>query len=82
MRRPSLILAALSLATLLAGVYSEDVIVTVPGYAVLNGTLEKSVGPNNRPFYGFRGVFYAEKPTPENRFLVSSFQHHSEGLDM
>ena len=78
MRRPSLILAALSLATLLAGVYSEDVIVTVPGYAVLNGTLEKSVGPNNRPFYGFRGVFYAEKPTPENRFLVSTFQHHRD----
>ena len=82
MRRPSLILAALLLAALLAGVYSEDVIVTVPGYAVLNGTLEKSVGPNNRPFYGFRGVFYAEKPTPENRFLVSSFQHHNEGLVM
>ena len=68
MRRSSLIFGALSLAALLAGVHS--VIVTVPGYAVLNGTVEESV-PSNRIFYGFRGVFYAEKPTPETRFLVS-----------
>ena len=67
------IIVTLLLPALLAGVYSVDVIVTVPGYAVLNGTEERSVGPNNRTFYGFRGVFYAEKPTPETRFLVSSF---------
>ena len=70
MRRPNLIFAALF--SLLAVVNSVDVIVTVPGYAVLNGTVEESI-PSSRTFYGFRGVSYAEKPTPETRFLVSSF---------
>lgn len=47
----------------------ETVIHPVPGYGVLNGTVESSVY-NNRTFWGFRSVFYAEMPTPEMRFLV------------
>jgi hypothetical protein len=93
MRRPSLFIVALALATLTAGVSSQMklpdipglpdlpeelpelppvnyVTWTVPGYGVLNGTEEASVY-NNRTFYGFRSVFYAEMPTPETRFLVS-----------
>ncbi|KZS04109.1 Carboxylic ester hydrolase [Daphnia magna] len=46
----------------------ETVIHPVPGYGVLNGTVESSVY-NNRTFWGFRSVFYAEMPTPEMRFL-------------
>lgn len=48
---------------------STQVILEVPGYAVLNGTTETS-SFTDRLFYAFRGVFYAEKPTPETRFLV------------
>lgn len=50
---------------------SSQVILEVPGYAVLNSTTETS-SFTERLFYAFRGVFYAEKPTPETRFLVSS----------
>lgn len=49
---------------------SSQVILEVPGYAILNGTTETS-SYTNRLFYAFRGVFYAEQPTPETRFLVS-----------
>lgn len=49
---------------------SSQNILEVPGYAVLNGTTETSTY-TERLFYAFRGVFYAEQPTPENRFLVS-----------
>ena len=49
---------------------SGEVILEVPGYAVLNGTEETS-SYTERPFYAFRSVFYADKPTSENRFLVS-----------
>lgn len=88
MKRPSLFVVALLLATLMAGVSGklrlptipglpelpelppvETVIHPVPGYGVLNGTVESSVY-NNIPFWGFRSVFYAEMPTPEMRFLV------------
>ena len=48
---------------------SLQVILEVPGYGVLNGTMETSTY-TDRPFYAFRSVYYAEKPTPENRFLV------------
>ena len=41
----------------------------VPGYGVLNGTDEQSE-VQNRPFFAFRSVFYAEQPTAANRFLV------------
>ncbi|KAI9552097.1 hypothetical protein GHT06_022434 [Daphnia sinensis] len=62
----------LPIVFLLAGHYvaevSAQVILEVPGYGVLNGTTENSTY-TERPFYAFRGVFYAEKPTPENRFL-------------
>ena len=50
---------------------SSQVILEVPGYAVINGTNETSTY-TERPFYAFRSVYYAEKPSPENRFLVSS----------
>ena len=50
---------------------SLQVIVEVPGYGVLNGTIETS-SFTDRQFYAFRSVYYAEKPTPENRFLVNS----------
>jgi hypothetical protein len=48
---------------------SLQVIVEVPGYGVLNGTVGTS-SFTDRQFYAFRSVYYAEKPTPENRFLV------------
>jgi hypothetical protein len=48
---------------------SLQVILEVPGYGVLNGTIETS-SFTDRTFYAFRSVYYAEKPTPENRFLV------------
>jgi hypothetical protein len=48
---------------------TTQIIIQVPGYGVLNGTMESS-SDTQRPFYAFRSVFYAEKPTPENRFLV------------
>lgn len=48
---------------------SGQVILEVPGYAVLNGTEELSTY-TERPFFAFRSVFYADKPTSENRFLV------------
>jgi hypothetical protein len=50
---------------------SLQVIVEVPGYGVLNGTVGTS-SFTDRQFYAFRSVYYAEKPTPENRFLVNS----------
>ncbi|XP_045023594.1 LOW QUALITY PROTEIN: acetylcholinesterase [Daphnia magna] len=57
---------------LLAGYYvaevSSQVILEVPGYGVLNGTIENSTY-TERSFYAFRSVFYAEMPTPANRFL-------------
>jgi len=60
------------IATLLASLYVADVslqvILEVPGYGVLNGTIETS-SFTDRTFYAFRSVHYAEKPTPENRFL-------------
>jgi hypothetical protein len=49
---------------------SLQVILEVPGYGVINGTLETSTY-TERPFYAFRSVYYAEEPTPDNRFLVS-----------
>ncbi len=80
MRRLSLLFAALSLATLLVGVFPE-VILEVPGYGVLNGTEEESVY-NSIPFYGFRSVFYAEMPTPETRFLVSLIKYSTTLIDL
>nr|CAH0102948.1 unnamed protein product [Daphnia galeata] len=52
---------------------SPQIILEVPGYGVLNGTTESS-SDTERPFYAFRSVafrsvYYAEMPTPENRFL-------------
>ncbi|XP_046631305.1 cholinesterase 1-like isoform X3 [Daphnia pulicaria] len=47
---------------------SPQVILEVPGYGVINGTIETSTY-TERTFYAFRSVYYAEKPTPENRFL-------------
>ncbi|EFX83387.1 hypothetical protein DAPPUDRAFT_240264 [Daphnia pulex] len=47
---------------------SLQIILEVPGYGVLNGTNETSTY-TERTFYAFRSVYYAEKPTPENRFL-------------
>ena len=49
---------------------SLQVILEVPGYGVINGTLETSTY-TERPFYAFRSVYYAEEPTSDNRFLVS-----------
>ncbi len=48
---------------------SAQIILEVPGYGVLNGTTEKSTY-TDRVFYAFRSVYYADKPTPQNRFLV------------
>lgn len=48
----------------------SQIILEVPGYGVLNGTTEQS-SYTERLFYSFRGVFYAEKPSAETRFLVS-----------
>lgn len=62
-------LALLAISNL--AIVSTQVILEVPGYAVLNGTTETS-SFTERLFYAFRGVFYAEKPTPETRFLVIS----------
>jgi hypothetical protein len=50
---------------------SPQFILEVPGYGVINGTIETSTY-TERTFYAFRSVYYAEKPTPENRFLVST----------
>ncbi|XP_032791458.2 cholinesterase 1 [Daphnia magna] len=62
----------LPIVFLFAGQYlaqvSTQIILDVPGYGVLNGTNENSTY-TERPFYAFRSVFYAEKPTPLNRFL-------------
>ncbi len=49
---------------------SPQIILEVPGYGVLNGTTDFS-SDAGRLFYVFRGVFYAEKPAPHGRFLVS-----------
>jgi hypothetical protein len=57
---------------------SLQVILEVPGYGVLNGTEETSTY-TDRPFFAFRSVYYAEKPTPENRFLVSTLLFHIKG---
>jgi hypothetical protein len=48
---------------------STQIILEVPGYGVLNGTTGTS-SYTDRLFYTFRSVYYAEKPTPETRFLV------------
>ncbi|KAK4035777.1 hypothetical protein OUZ56_027860 [Daphnia magna] len=60
------------LVILFAGHYvaevSMQIILEVPGYGVLNGTNETS-SFTERTFYAFRSVHYAEKPTPETRFL-------------
>lgn len=56
---------------------STQIILEVPGYAVLNGTTETS-SFTERLFYAFRGVFYAEKPTAETRFLVIIVQLFKE----
>ena len=64
-----------SVAMLLASTYlvgvSSQIILEVPGYAVLNGTSENSTY-TEREFFAFRSIFYAEKPTPQTRFLVRS----------
>lgn len=59
--------AALVLLALTANV-SSQVLHKVPGYATLNGTEDTSI--YGRTYYGFRGVFYADMPTSETRFLV------------
>jgi hypothetical protein len=65
------------IVTLLASLYVADVslqvIVEVPGYGVLNGTIETS-SFTDRTFYAFRSVHYAETPTPENRYLVRNYK--------
>jgi hypothetical protein len=48
---------------------STQVILEVPGYGILNGTTELS-SFTERPYYAFRSLYYAEKPSPQNRFLV------------
>lgn len=50
---------------------NSQIILEVPGYGVLNGTTETS-SYTDRTFYAFRGIFYAEKPTQETRYLVIS----------
>lgn len=58
------VLVAVSLSAL-------AVLIEVPGYATrLEGTTEASAN-TGRPFYAFRGVFYAEQPTNLTRFLVN-----------
>lgn len=54
------------------GEVHAQVILEVPGYAILNGTTATSTY-SDRLFYAFRSVYYAEKPTPETRFLVPTF---------
>lgn len=69
--------AVFHIVTLLASLYVADVslqvIVEVPGYGVLNGTIETS-SFTDRTFYAFRSVHYAETPTPENRYLVRNYK--------
>jgi hypothetical protein len=50
---------------------SSQVILEVPGYGILNGTSELS-SFTERYYYAFRSLYYAEKPNPQNRFLVLS----------
>lgn len=50
--------------------FGDDVIVEVAGFGVFNGTEETSTY-TERPFLAFRSIFYAEKPTPDIRFLVT-----------
>jgi len=53
--------------------FTEQVVVEVPGYAksVLGGygNLGTAYFEPHRPFYSFRSIYYAAKPTNETRFL-------------
>ena len=49
-----------------------SVLLNVPGFATLRGT-EESSSNTGRPFYAFRSVHYAEKPSDSTRFLVLNF---------
>lgn len=55
--------------TLVSCSVSSGIILPVPGYGTLNGTEETAIY-TSRLFYAFRSVYYAEKPSPEVRFLV------------
>ena len=46
-----------------------SVLLNVSGFATLRGT-EESSSNTGRPFYAFRSVHYAEKPSNSTRFLV------------
>ncbi|XP_046631314.1 cholinesterase 1-like [Daphnia pulicaria] len=68
MKSSFLIPIAILLASHYMAQVSPQVILEVPGYGVINGTIETSTY-TERTFYAFRSVFYAEEPTPETRFL-------------
>ena len=67
--KPYVLAFVILLASCRVAKVSSQVILEVPGYAVLNGTTETS-SYTERLFYAFRSVYYADKPTPQNRFLV------------
>jgi hypothetical protein len=78
MKSSFLIPIAILLASHYVAQVSPQVILEVPGYGVINGTIETSTY-TERTFYAFRSVFYAEEPTPETRFLVST--HHKNDFE-
>lgn len=68
----SLLHALLPWAVLISvGLSASAVLIEVPGYATrLEGTTDEATANTGRPYYAFRGVFYAEQPTNLTRFLV------------
>lgn len=64
----AILLTALLAAHVAVAQEDDGPILTVPGYGTLLGRMGNSTY-TERPFYGFRSVFYADPPTPETRFL-------------
>lgn len=75
------IIALAFLASFYLAEVSPQIILEVPGYGVLNGTTDFSYDAG-RLFYAFRSVFYAEKPAPQGRFLVSIIHFHAAVLQL
>ena len=52
-------------------VTANSILLEVPGYTTIEGSTDTSYH-TKRQYFKFRGLYYAEKPTNQNRFLVSS----------
>jgi hypothetical protein len=81
MKSISPIIALAFLASFYLAEVSPQIILEVPSYGVLNGTTDFSYDAG-RLFYAFRSVFYAEKPAPQGRFLVSIIHFHAAVLQL